>query len=102
MPSIAVITSPGRRPAFSAGEPVSGRTIASRQPSPSVAQVVVSPAPSTVPIVAPIPSNWPAMPWSEALNSSEVMYREYGSSRAPIIPLIAPSTSDFWSTAPPA
>ncbi len=62
----------------------------------------VAPATSAVPMVAPIPSNWPAMPWSDALNSSEVRYWEYGSSSAPIMPLIAPSTSTLRSTSPPA
>ena len=53
-------------------------------------------------MVAPMPSNWPEIPWSEDRNSSEVRYCEYGSSSAPIIPLIAPSTSDLRSTEPPA
>ena len=75
-PSIASITSPGNRPALSAGDPVSGRTTASRHSSLRVAHDAVTPVRSTVPIVAPIPSNWPASPWSDALNSSEVMYCE--------------------------
>ena len=40
-------------------------------------------------------------PASEDRNSSEVRYCEYGSSSAPIIPLIAPSTSDLRSTVAP-
>ena len=61
-PSIASITSPASSPAFSAGEPPSGATTASRQSAPRVVQADVAPARSTVPIVAPMPSNWPGDP----------------------------------------
>ncbi len=101
-PSMPSMTSPGRSPAFSAGDPVSGATTARKQSSPRVVQAAVAPAPLTVPIVAPMPSNWPEMPSSDDLNSSDVRYCEYGSSSEPIIPLIAPSTSDLRSTSPPA
>ena len=73
-----------------------------RQAGPRSTQLDEAPLASTVPIVAPIPSNSPEMPWRLALNSSDVRYCEYGSSRAPIIPLIAPSTIALRSTSPPA
>ena len=63
---------------------------------------VVAPVASTVPIVAPIPSNSPEMSRSDPLNSSDVRYWEYGSPSAVIIPLIAPSMTALRSTGPPA
>ena len=83
------ITSPGRRPAFSAGE--SGDRRHDRpagSPAPSVVHEATWPrCASTVPIVAPIPSNSPEMPCRLALNSSEVRYCEYGSSERADHPL---------------
>jgi hypothetical protein len=73
-----------------------------RQSGPRSVQAEVAPFVSTVPMVAPMPSNWPEMPSRLRLNSSAVRYWLYGSSSAPIIPLIAPSTSALRSTSPPA
>ena len=56
-----------------------GATTTSRQPAAIVAHDEVSPAASTVPIVAPMPSNSPEISRSVCLNSSEVRYCEYGS-----------------------
>ena len=75
-PSISSITSPGSTPAFSAGEPGIGPTIESRQSAPSVVQVDVAPDASTVPIVAPIPSNSPEIERRLSLNSWLVRYCE--------------------------
>ncbi len=94
--------SPALRPAFSAGDPASGATTERRQSVPSVVHDEVAPAASTVPIVAPIPSNSPEMSRRVALNSADVRYCENGSPRAEIIPLIAPSIRVFRSTGPPA
>ena len=101
-PSILSMTSPGFRPAFSAGEPAIGATTASRQSAAIVVHEEVLPAASTVPMVAPMPSNSPEMSRSVCLNSSGVRYMEYGSSSAAIIPLIAPSMTLRRSTVPPA
>ena len=90
-PSMASMMSPATSPAASAGEPGIGATTTRRQSAASVVQVEVAPAASTVPIVAPIPSNSPEIERRLSLNSSLVRYSEYGSSSAPIIPLIAPS-----------
>jgi hypothetical protein len=101
-PSTAATTSPGRSPAACAGEPSIGAMITRRHSGPSVAQSLVCPALSTVPISAPMPSNWPEMPWSEFRKSSGLRYEEYGSSSASIIPLIAPWITLALSTSPPA
>jgi hypothetical protein len=89
------MTSPGLSPAFSAGEPSMGATMTSRQSGPKVEQSTVAPLPSTVPISAPIPSNWPSIPWSVARKSSGERYVEYGSPMAPTMPRMAPSRRVF-------
>ena len=76
VPSMWVMTSPGRRPALSAGESVIGATTTSRQSGASVVHDAVLPLASTVPIVAPMPSNSPEMSWRVARNSSDVRYAE--------------------------
>src|SRR3954447_7146227 len=101
-PPMDSITSPGSSPAFSAGDPGIGATTTSRQSAASVVQLDVAPLASTVPIVAPMPSNSPEIERRLSLNSSLVRYSEYGSPSAPIMPLIAPSTSALRSTSPPA
>jgi hypothetical protein len=53
-----------------------GATTTSRHVGPRSEHDEVSPAASTVPIVAPIPSNSPEMPSRLCLNSSEVRYME--------------------------
>jgi hypothetical protein len=64
------MTSPGRSPAFSAGEPSSGAMITRWQSGPNVAQSLVLPPASTEPISAPMPSNEPEMSLSVPVKSS--------------------------------
>ena len=92
-PSTAVTTSPDSRPARSAGEPSIGATTTSRQVGPIVSQVSVSSSVGRVVTSAPTPENSPPIASRWRRSSSGLMYDENGSSRAPIIPSIAPWTS---------
>ena len=65
------MTSPGFSPAASAGEPSMGVTTTRKQSGPKGVQSVVLPAASTVPISAPMPSNWPEMSF---LNRPEMSF----------------------------
>ena len=96
------MTSPALSPAFSAGDPAIVPSTARRHAGPSGVHVVLFPDASTVPMLAPIPSNSPAIPWRDCRYSSGVRYWLNGSLSAAIIPLMAPWTSAPRSTVPPA
>ena len=100
--SMLVMRSPARRPALSAGEPAIGSMIVRPHVGPRVAQSAFLPSVDLPPTLAPIPSNWPDRPCRLFAKSSGVMYPEYGSPRASIMPLMAPSMTALRSTSPPA
>jgi hypothetical protein len=99
-PSAVTTTSPGFRPAFSAGEPSSGAMITRWQSGPNGLQSLVLPAESTAPISAPMPSNVPEMESMVPRKSYGLRYEEYGSPTDSTMPRIAPSTSVVRSTGP--
>ena len=99
-PSIAVITSPARIPAVSAGDAAIVETTVIRQPAASGVQVAPPAADDRAETTAPIPSNWPPRLSRALWRSAGLMYAENGSPSALISPSIAPSTSFFWSTGP--
>ncbi len=99
-PSTAVMTSPVLRPARRAGEPSIGATTTSRQAGPIVSQAWTSASVGLVVTSAPMPENSPPIDSRARWSSSGLMYDEYGSSSAPIIPSIAPWTSFCRLTSP--
>ena len=70
------MTSPGLRPAASAGEPSIGAMITRWQVGPNVLQSLALPAASTDPISAPMPSNVPEMSLIVPWKSSGLRYDE--------------------------